>query len=269
MSKQRAFLKWPGGKYRVLDHIRSVLPEGNKLIEPFVGSGVVFMNTEYKSYLLNDINPDVIDLYQRLKQEGEHFINYARSFFVSRNNNEKKYYQLRARFNRLDRSLKRAALFLYLNRHGYNGLCRYNQSGIYNVPFGRYRKPYFPETEMFYFHEKAQRATFVCEDFEQTLMRARRKNVVYCDPPYIPLSQTACFTTYQKNGFGMQEQIRLSEMAKALSDRTIPVLISNHNTAFARQLYRKAKKNFFPVQRFISCATEKRDSVQELLALFD
>lgn len=113
----------------------------------------------------------------------------------------------------LDQALK-ACLFLYLNRHGYNGLCRYNAAGYLNVPFGRYKKPYFPEQVMLFFAAKSKRAALRCEDFEQVMRRAGRSDVVYCDPPYVPRSRTANFTAYHVGGFGEADQLRLALAAK-------------------------------------------------------
>ncbi len=178
-KKNRAFLKWAGGKYSLVEHIAAKLPQANKLIEPFVGAGSVFLNTHYKRYLLNDINPDLINLYNLLKAQPDAVIHDARQFFTSGNNQESVYYGLREEFNATTDDYYRAVLFLYLNRHGYNGLCRYSLTGRFNVPFGRYKKPYFPEEEMLVFAEKSQRATFTCLPFEKVFSRARRGNAIY------------------------------------------------------------------------------------------
>ena len=143
MTKTRPFLKWAGSKYNCLKEVLSALPKGRRLIEPFTGSGVVFMNTSYSSYLLAESNRDLIQLFTALQNQGESFITYCQDYFKPEKNDKELYYQMRDRFNSLPHSSERSALFLYLNRHGYNGLCRYNSKGIYNVPFGLYKKPYF------------------------------------------------------------------------------------------------------------------------------
>jgi DNA adenine methylase len=266
--KIRPFLKWPGGKYRLIEKISTLLPAGKQLIEPFLGSGAVFLNTHYDKYLLNDANPDLITLYQILQTEGKSFIDECRSFFTPKNNTEKQYYRFRKQFNDSNDPLERSFLFLYLNRHGYNGLCRYNaKKGEFNVPFGRYTKPYFPKEEMQLFYQKSKKATFVCEDFTLTLKRARAGSIVYCDPPYIPLSKTAGFTTYRAGGFSLEEQHQLALLSTKLAAKGIPVLLSNHSNPFTRSMYRGAKITQFDVQRFISCKS-KRESVLELLALY-
>lgn len=268
-KKNRAFLKWAGGKYSLVEHIQARLPQANKLVEPFVGAGSVFLNTHYKRYLLNDINPDLINLYNFLKLQPDALIHDARHFFTNRHNDEKMYYALREEFNATNDEYYRAILFLYLNRHGYNGLCRYSLSGKFNVPFGRYKKPYFPESEMFVFAEKSQKATFTCLPFEKIFSRARKGNVIYCDPPYAPISKTAAFTSYAAQNFGQDSQEKLAELAmKAARQRGIPVLVSNHDLPLTRSLYKGADFSMLSVKRSISQKGANRKPVDEILAFF-
>lgn len=269
MKKQRAFLKWAGGKYTLVEPIRQLLPAGDKLIEPFVGAGSIFLNTDYDKYLLNDINADLINLYKFLKRRPKTYIEDARKLFVSGNNEEQAYYALRKAFNASTDTYERSLLFLYLNRHGYNGLCRYNSRGLFNVPFGRYRAPYFPAAELEFFAEKAKKATFTCEPFQNSFRRARKGHVVYCDPPYLPLSPTANFTSYSSNSFGLDEQLLLAQKSiQAAKKRGIPVLISNHDTETARLFYEAAELTTLQVHRFISQNGANRKKVGELLAYF-
>ena len=271
--KQRPFLKWAGGKFRVLPHILLALPPGKRLVEPFVGSGAVFLNTEFESYRLADINPDLIGLYQTLQGQGEAFIDYAQRWFTAKNNSAERYYALREKFNKLDIGKdkdrrEKAALFLYLNRHGYNGLCRYNSDGGFNVPFGKFKAPYFPAEEMRAFHQKSQRAEFVCADFRSVMKAAKKNDVVYCDPPYVPLTATASVTAYARSAFGPTEQFDLAAAADMLRRKNVPVLISNHDTPITRELYQSAELTAFPVRRFISCNGTRRNHASELLARY-
>ena len=268
-KKNRAFLKWAGGKYSLVEHINAKLPQANKLIEPFVGAGSVFLNSDFKHYLLNDINPDLINLYNLLKAQPEAVIHDTSRFFTPEFNQEANYYALRDEFNRTSDEYYRAILFVYLNRHGYNGLCRYSLGGRFNVPFGRYKKPYFPAAEMHYCAEKAQRATFTCLSFEKVFSRARKGNVIYCDPPYAPISKTAAFTSYSARSFGMDAQSTLARLAAQTSKtRGIPVLISNHDLPIIRQLYSNAAFTPLTVKRSISQKGNMRKPVAEILAYF-
>jgi DNA adenine methylase len=266
----RPFLKWAGNKYRIMDEIHQMLPnEGDRLIEPFAGSAAVFLNTNYKRYLITDSNPDLINLYNHLKKEGDVFIGYCKRYFSEKNNTADRYYYLRNQFNKTTETRKRSALFLYLNRHGYNGLCRYNAKGGFNVPFGRYKAPYFPQKEMTFFSQKAKRATFQVASFEKTLSKAKPGDVVYCDPPYVALSNSANFTTYSAGGFSDAQQLELVHSATKVAAKGIPVLISNHKTKFTDEIYKPAKAHsYFKVRRYISCNGAKRESAGEVLALF-
>ncbi len=270
VKKHRAFLKWAGGKYTLSDVIKKILPKGDCLIEPFVGAGSIFLNSDYDKYLLNDINQDLINLYQILKDKPQQFIEDAERMFSPKNNESDAYYQMRVEFNASQDSYHRSLLFLYLNRHGYNGLCRYNKSGGYNVPFGKYKKPYFPKEELWYFSEKAQKATFVCEGYRETFARAKQNDVIYCDPPYVPLSKTASFTSYAGNGFGLDEQADLANAAEEVSNANkASVVISNHDTIWTRKIYENADKmKTIKVARTISQKGNSRKKVGELLVLY-
>jgi len=264
----KTFLKWAGNKQRMIERITALLPSGRRLIEPFVGSGALFLNSEYPAYLLADANHDLIDLYTHLQAEGADFIDFCRTFFTPQNNRPEAFYALRSEFNVTADARLKSALFLYLNRHCYNGLCRYNASGGFNVPFGRYKKPYFPQAEMEAFGRKAQTARFCHADFATTMQAAAPGDVVYCDPPYAPLSATAHFTSYSAGGFGFDQQLALVQAARETAARGVPVLISNHATAAIEEAYAGAQIERFQVQRFISADAGNRGAAAELLALF-
>jgi DNA adenine methylase len=271
IKKHRAFLKWAGGKYALSDVINKTLPSGDRLIEPFVGAGSIFLNSNYDHYLLNDINQDLINLYKIVQRKPSKFIADARKLFTPEHNNAESYYRHRKDFNQTTDKYTRSLLFLYMNRHGYNGLCRYNKSGGYNVPFGKYKKPYFPEAELEFFAEKAQKATFVCEGYRQTFARAEKNDIIYCDPPYVPLSKTASFTSYAGNGFGLDEQADLANAAEEiLQDKGVTVLLSNHDTIWTRKIYEHATSiKSIKVSRTISQKGNSRKKVAELLALYE
>lgn len=264
----KPFLKWAGNKYRVLDEIRAVLPSGSRLIEPFCGSAAVSMNMDYPAYIMNDANHDLIRLYQTLCLEGQLFVDYCRTFFQPQYNQKDVYYTCRELYNRTEDPREKSALFLYLNRHAYNGLYRTNRKGMHNVPFGRYQKPYFPEREMMAFHDRFQWTTFVSIDFETVMRAAKPGDVIYADPPYLPLSKTANFTAYQAGGFSAEGQLRLVNTAREMAKQGVHVLISNHDTPLSRELYRDAEITCFSVQRNISRNGQGRVRACELLAFY-
>ncbi len=268
MDKVRPFLKWAGGKFKSVERIKALLPAGSCLIEPFCGSCAVALNADYDKYVLADNNADLINLYEILQEQSDPYIDCCRTFFVPENNIGIRYYELRNLFNETTNLYLEAALFLYLNRHCYNGLCRYNAQGYFNVPFGKYDKPYFPEAEMKHFHEKAKHAVFKVADFRETMREAKQGSVIYCDPPYVPLTATANFTSYSAGGFSQQDQLDLAELARECAGRGVPVLISNHATEFTLEAYRGVRIEQFSVQRNISCDGGNRGKAAELLALF-
>lgn len=270
-KKVRSFLKWAGGKYSLIETISEHLPTGNKLIEPFAGAGTVFLNTNYEKYLLNDINADLINLFNEVKNTSASLVADMRELFEPKYNNKESFYDLREKFNQSSDDYERSVIFLYLNRHCYNGLCRYNLSGGFNVPFGDYARPYFPEAELAFFSEKAQRATFTCESYVKTFQRARKGAVIYCDPPYVPLSKTASFTAYAKAGFTLDDQAKLANLAESTAfNRHIPVLISNHATTWTRKIYEQSSHiEIIKVARTISHKAKERSPVEEIFALYE
>ncbi len=267
MIVSRPFLKWPGGKYRLVERISKALGPANRLIEPFVGSGAVFLNTHYDHFLLADNNPDLINLYQTLHKENQTFIRYAEKLFQDSNNAES-YYANRDEFNNSKNIRRKAALFIYLNRHCYNGLCRYNKSGGFNSPFGRYKQPSLPVDSMQAFQQKSHHADFQLSSFAETMRQAEKGDVVYCDPPYVPLSKTANFTNYSAEGFGLEKQEELADLAREIAAKGVRVVISNHDTPEIKKLYKTAKFSEFEVPRFISQDTNNRNTASEILAVF-
>jgi DNA adenine methylase len=264
-KKNRAFLKWAGGKFSLTEQINQRLPKGRRLIEPFVGAASVFLNSDFDEYLLNDINPDLIEMYKIIKRKPKQFIIDAKYYFQDKFNDETTYYELRTEFNASDDFYKRSLLFLYMNRHGYNGLCRYNQSGGFNVPFGRYKKPYFPEKELLFFAEKAKKATFTCKSYQKLFQYLRDDDVIYCDPPYVPLSKSASFTCYASSGFTLEDQANLAQLAR---ESKCCVLLSNHDTPVTQALYHDAQCDQVLVSRTISSKSSTRLPAAEIFALF-
>ncbi|MDL2279857.1 Dam family site-specific DNA-(adenine-N6)-methyltransferase [Desulfovibrio sp. OttesenSCG-928-G11] len=268
--RRKPFLKWAGGKYRILGKILQELPGASRFVEPFAGSCAVYLNVAATRALVCDANADLISLYRHIQREGEKFILYCQSFFAPENNAKERYLELRRDFNACRNQRRRAALLLYLNRHSFNGLVRYNAKGAFNVPFGKYKAPYFPMKELRDFYLKTQEVEtrFVCCDFRSVFAELEKGDVVYCDPPYVPLSATASFTAYAGNEFSLQDQQDLARLAEAAQRKGISVILSNHDTDITRNLYVIAKVRLFDVQRFISCNGANRAAVPELLAVY-
>lgn len=266
---QRPFLKWAGGKYSLLPELDRLIPAGKRLIEPFVGGGSVFLNSDkHERFLLADVNADLINLYQMLAVVPDSVIYEAMKAFRHLNDAEN-YTEIREAFNaqRLD-AVERAAAFLYLNRHCFNGLIRYNLDGFFSVGFGKYKAPYFPEEEIKAFKRKAHACVFMNAGFRRTLALAGDGDVVYCDPPYEPLPGTAGFTNYAAGGFSWDSQVELAESCVAAHQRGAKVVISNSTAPRVIELYEQHGFTLHRVsaRRAISSKGSTRETASDVVA---
>ncbi|HCP1755442.1 TPA: Dam family site-specific DNA-(adenine-N6)-methyltransferase [Escherichia coli] len=266
---ERSIFKWAGGKFGVLEQIFRYLPEGKRLIEPFVGGGAVFMNAGYQENLLNDVNADLINFYKTLQREAHSLITLAHRFFQNYNTQEG-YLSVRNAFNKqVYGDLHRAAAFLFLNRHCFNGLTRYNQAGEFNVGYGKYKTPYFPLQEMEAFLGAEGRSEFVCGDFAAVIEAAGEGDVIFCDPPYEPLPNTEGFTNYSGHDFKFEEQKRLVSMLTDAHRRGAKVLITNSGAPNIRELYQDSGFRVEPLfaRRSVSCKGDTRGVAHDVIAL--
>ncbi|MGA4582387.1 Dam family site-specific DNA-(adenine-N6)-methyltransferase [Enterobacter hormaechei] len=266
---QRPFLKWAGGKYSLLPELDRLIPAGKRLIEPFVGGGSVFLNVEkHESFLLADVNADLINLYQMLEVDHIRVCSLAKILF-ERANSEEAYKELRDDFNNQRMGApERAAAFLFLNRHCFNGLIRYNREGFFNVGWGKYEAPYFPEIEIKAFKQKSHKCVFMNAGYRRTLALAGEGDVVYCDPPYEPLPGTAGFTNYAAGGFSWADQISLAESCVAAHQRGAKVLISNSTAPRVLELYEQHGFTLHHVdaRRAISSKGSTRETAKDIVA---
>ncbi|HDN2648165.1 TPA: Dam family site-specific DNA-(adenine-N6)-methyltransferase [Enterobacter hormaechei] len=266
---QRPFLKWAGGKYSLLPELDRLIPAGKRLIEPFVGGGSVFLNVEkHESFLLADVNADLINLYQMLEVDHIRVCSLARMLF-ERANSEVAYKELRDEFNNQRMGApERAAAFLFLNRHCFNGLIRYNREGFFNVGWGKYEAPYFPEIEIKAFKQKSHKCVFMNAGYRRTLALAGEGDVAYCDPPYEPLPGTAGFTNYAAGGFSWADQISLAESCVAAHQRGAKVLISNSTAPRVLELYEQHGFTLHHVdaRRAISSKGSTRETAKDIVA---
>lgn len=266
---QRPFLKWAGGKYSLLPELDRLIPAGKRLIEPFVGGGSVFLNIEkHESFLLADVNADLINLYQMLEVDHIRVCSLAKILF-ERANSEEAYKELRDEFNNQRMGApERAAAFLFLNRHCFNGLIRYNREGFFNVGWGKYEAPYFPEIEIKAFKQKSHKCVFMNAGYRRTMALAGEGDVVYCDPPYEPLPGTAGFTNYAAGGFSWADQISLAESCVAAHQRGAKVLISNSTAPRVLELYEQHGFTLHHVdaRRAISSKGSTRETAKDIVA---
>lgn len=251
-------LKWAGGKrwlLPVLDRLWANHEE-RRLVEPFMGGLAVSLGLGPQRAVLNDSNPHLVNLYRQLRDGLEVSIEFR--------NDEATYYAYRERFNDLvksDRAMtpEAAQLFYYLNRTGFNGLCRFNAKGLFNVPMGRYANIDYEDTESFKRYRSALAGWDFVEPGDFESVPAQRGDFVYADPPY-----DDAFTGYDKGGFNWHDQERL---AYTLSRHDGPVVASNHATPRVVALYRELgfTVHVLDAPRRISC-TGDRTAVPEMLA---
>ena len=254
-ERLRPPLKWAGGKRWQVPHLRPLWAahRHRRLVEPFCGGLAVTLGLTPQRALLNDINPHVVNFYRWLKR------GLTTSLVMT--NNERQYYEHREHFNQLLRdgdgeSAEAAALFYYLNRTGYNGLCRFNRKGGFNVPFGRYTRITYKRDFTSY------RQLFADWDFIQTDFEAiplQPDDFVYADPPY-----DVEFRQYSKDGFSWEEQVRAAQW---LARHPGPVVLSNQATERIIVLYESLgfTLKFLQAPRMISC-TGDRTPAREVLA---
>ena len=267
---QRPFLKWAGGKYSLLPELDHLIPAGKRLIEPFVGGGSVFMNSDkHANFLLADVNADLMNLYQMLAVDPDQVVTHARRMFSLLNNAES-YSKLRDEFNnQLMGGPERAAALLYLNRHCFNGLIRYNLDSQFNVGFGKYSAPYFPEKEIQAFVGMAHNCVFLTAGFRRTLALAGEGDVVYCDPPYEPMPGTSGFIGYAAGGFKWADQVALAECCVAAHQRGATVVISNSTAPRIIELYEQHAFELHHVnaRRAISSKGSTRETAVDVVAI--
>lgn len=277
----KPFVKWAGGKNALVVEFekKGLIPKHfNNYFEPFIGGGAVFFylfNNNYiknKSYLI-DINKELINTYNCIKKR--HTILIDQLKILNEMISSTDYYILRDEFNSLKIKNKlsiaeknrKAALFIYLNKTCYNGLYRENKSGEFNVPFGDYKNPkILDEYNLNCVSSALKNSNIYSHDFNHCIRYAKKGDFVYFDPPYLPLSKTANFTSYSKNNFNMDDQLRLVETFSQLTDKNVLVLLSNSYHEDIKNIYDKIdgvkfSKVFAP--RYISCKGNDRKPILE------
>ncbi|NPV29138.1 MAG: DNA adenine methylase [Firmicutes bacterium] len=261
--KPKPPVKWAGGKGQLLAQFEPLFPARfNVYHEPFVGGGAVFFHLLPERAVLIDNNPDLINFYLVVRDNLDELLQDARKH----RNEANYYYRVRGLDPEVLSPVERASRFLFLNKTGYNGLWRVNRQGKHNVPFGRYKNPKIVDEENLRLVSAAlKKAKIILGDFSEVLRHASKGDFVYFDPPYYPLSETANFTDYTAESFGLQEQERLAETFKLLDRRGCFVMLSNSDTEFVRQLYRGYDIRVVYAKRAINCRADRRGPVSELV----
>jgi modification methylase llaDCHIA len=265
------FTKWTGGKRQLLGELRSYMPETyGRYFEPFVGGGALFFDLAPEQAVINDFNEELINAYRQIKNNPAELINLL---IKHKENNSKDYYlALRSadRDGRISRmtGVERAARILYMLRVDFNGLYRVNAKNQFNVPYGRYKNPKIVNVDLLY-----QISEYLNEndieilqtDFAEAVKDAQTGDFVYFDPPYIPLNETSSFTSYTHEGFSYEEQVRLRNTFKELTERGVYAMLSNSSSPLVEELYKDFNIYFVEAQRTNGAKSSSRGKISEII----
>lgn len=286
----KPFLKWAGGKSQLLDEIRKYYPfdnEINKYCEPFVGAGAVLFdvlnNFDLKEVFISDINKEAINSYKVIRDDVEGLIEILELFqneYIDLTFEERKviYYRNRDEFNILKHAknstdLRRAALFIFLNKTGFNGLYRENMSGDFNVPIGSYKNPKILDKEnLLNVSNLLQNVEIIHGDYKKSENFIDSNTFVYFDPPYRPIKSTSNFTAYTKDSFNDDDQIELANFFKEMNQKSAHLLLSNSDPKnynkddnFFDDLYKDFSINRVKASRTINSNKDNRGQIYEVL----
>lgn len=279
MSYPSPFVKWAGGKRKLAPLLIETFPEEfnpekNRYFEPFIGGGALMfalgnpenhLNIPGKNLFINDLNPELTNTYEVIRDNVSALIKELE--LLTKRINEKTFYEMRATVPR--GKVSRAARFIYLNKTCFNGLWRVNSKGEFNVPFGKSKNPsLFVEENLRACSKRLKGCTITNTSFEKAVSKARKGDLVYFDPPYIPLSTSASFAAYAKEGFNLSDQELLAESIQKLTAKGVFVLLSNSDTPMTRKIFKKTLTlRKVLMSRSISSSGATRKPVFEVLGM--
>lgn len=289
-AKIKPFLKWAGGKGKLIDKIERFYPfdeKINKYAEPFIGGGAVLFDIlnkfELEKIYIGDVNIELLNCYKIIKEKVQELINelkiFEDEFLVKVKEDRKEYYYVkREQFNKLklendNEEVRYAALMIFLNRTCFNGLYRVNKKGLFNVPMGDYKNPKICDEEnLINISKKLKNVDIIYGDYKKSYDFVDENTFVYFDPPYRPLNQTSSFTSYTEYTFGDKEQVELSEYFKLLNEKGAKLLLSNSDPKneniednFFDDLYKEFDINRIEANRSINSNGGKRGKINEIL----
>lgn len=273
MKKNRLVIpvvKWVGGKRQLLEDLTPLFPkEYASYCEPFLGGGAVLFHLQPKMALVNDVNAELINMYEVIRDDVDGLIEELEKH----PNEEKHFYDVRdwdrsrVEYGRLTKTQK-AARIIYLNKTCYNGLFRVNNAGEFNTPFGHYKKPNIvnaPTLRAVSLYFNTAKITFRNGDYADVLKDVKKGTFVYLDPPYDPVSTTSNFTGYTKSGFGKEEQVRLRKACDELNRRGVKFMLSNSSTDFIKEQYQAYNVTIVKAKRAINSNGNGRGQVDEVI----
>ena len=263
------FLKWAGGKRRILKDLDRLFPEKiDRYFEPFLGAGSVFffVKKKYnpKFCAISDINKDLVDTYISVRDKPRGLIKNLK--FFDKNNSEEFYYTIREKFNEKKiNGIKRSAAFIYLNKTCYNGLYRVNSKNEFNVPYGRYKHPEIFNTEnILEASGLLQGVQITTQDYRNITNQVKSGDFIYLDPCYDPLKKTS-FANYTPKKFCEADRINLASFIKYLKNSDVNLVLSNNDLSEIRRIYSEFKIAEIQVSRAINSNSKERGKIMELV----
>lgn len=266
-------VKWAGGKRQILEKLKANLPEKfNNYFEPFIGGGALLFDLAPKNATINDVNQELLAIYTCLKDDELYRLMLEELDKHEKNHSEEYYYHVREwdrdpRFE-LEPLWKRAARAIYLNKSCFNGLYRVNAKGYFNVPSAKkehvvtYTKANMEEIHEYF---KDDNVTILSGDFVEATRNAHEGDFVYFDPPYDSWEDKESFTAYSKFDFNKDDQRRLADCFKDLTNRGVKCMLSNHNTAYINELYNGFNIQVIKAKRMINANAAGRGAVEEVI----
>lgn len=264
------FVKWAGGKRQLLPYIQELMPENyQKYYEPFVGGGAVLFHFTPQNAVINDINKALINTYKQIKNNAQELMQCLQKLDENIPAEHKLYYyKQREQFNdkmmKDEYDLELAALFIYLNKHCFNGLYRVNSKGLFNVPFNNSKAKSFNVENILSVSKYLQKIEIMEGDFEFACRSAAKNDFVFFDSPYAPLNDNS-FEAYTKEGFDVQSHKRLAKLFTALTKRGCYCMLTNHNTEFIENLYRDYPRRVIKVRRYINSDANNRKGEEVII----
>lgn len=262
------FVKWVGGKGQLLGRLLEIFPEHmNTFYEPFVGGGAVFFalakRQAFQRAVINDLNQELMDAYRIVRDFPEDLISQVRKLKYDRD----VFDQLKAVDLSKFSPVRRAARTIYLNKTCYNGLYRVNRKGVFNVSFGNFKNPGILNEVILRSDAQALEKFVWLQsiDFEASCSTAEPGDLVFLDPPYVPLTDTAYFTSYTRAGFNIKDQERLASLFRMLTDKGVKVVASNSAAPVVRELYKGFHFTEVQAKRNVNSKADRRGPVTELI----
>jgi len=272
----RPFLKWVGGKAQLLSQFEQYYPKDfNNYLEPFIGGGAVFFNMNPTKAHINDVNVTLISAYKNIKNKPEEIMKILKKLENEYRKNDiegqsELFYKIREQFNGLsDDELKKSAYLIFLNKTCFNGMYRENSKGGFNTPFGKYKNPtILDQDNILRVSEVLKNTKLTSVSFDKAVADAKKGDFVYFDPPYHPLNKTtAKFTSYHKDSFTEEDQLKLRDVFVELDKRGCYLMLSNSYTPFIDDIYKKYRRETVMANRAINCKATGRGKIKELLIL--